>query len=359
MSKFLHFPNLNALRAIAALLVLIHHAEQFKDVFKLDNYWNIPFIQVIGKLGVVLFFVLSGFLITYLLVNEEKLTKKKINVKSFYIRRILRIWPLYYLIIFLSYFIFPYLDILSVDNISTEILSIKTFLLYIFMLPNMVLSNFGVVPYASQAWSIGTEEQFYLIWPLLFILFRKNKMLLMLSVIIGYIGVKYYLTINPKNPFGINLLAFWNTFNIDCMAIGGLTAILSFRNSKILKYVNNNYVFYLISLIVILLMIFGVNFGFFHYEIYAILFAIIILNLATNKALATILENKIFNYLGGISYGIYMYHSIAIVIAIKLSMYFIIGLIIYPIALFLTIFISHISYKYLEKPFLKLKKKFS
>lgn len=175
MSKFLHFPNLNALRAIAALLVLIHHAEQFKDVFKLDNYWNIPFIQVIGKLGVVLFFVLSGFLITYLLVNEEKLTKKKINVKSFYIRRILRIWPLYYLIIFLSYFIFPYLDILSVDNISTEILSIKTFLLYIFMLPNMVLSNFGVVPYASQAWSIGTEEQFYLIWPLLFILFRKKK----------------------------------------------------------------------------------------------------------------------------------------------------------------------------------------
>ena len=358
MSKYLHFPNLNALRAIAALLVLIHHIEQFKNVFNLDNYWNIPFIQVIGKLGVVLFFVLSGFLITYLLMNEEKNTNK-INVKGFYIRRIIRIWPLYYFIIFLAYFIFPYLEVFSIENISTEIISIKTFLLYIFMLPNMVLSNFGVVPYASQAWSIGTEEQFYLIWPLLFILFRKNKMLLMLSVIIGYIGVKYYLTINPKNPFGINLLAFWNTFNIDCMAIGGLTAILSFRNSKILKYVNNNYVFYLIALIVILLMIFGVNFGFFHYEIYAILFAIIILNLATNKALATILENKMFNYLGGVSYGIYMYHSIAIVIAIKLSMYFKIDFIIYPIAILLTILFSHISYKHLEKPFLKLKKRFS
>ena len=234
MSKFLHFPNLNALRAIAALLVLIHHVEQFKDVFKLDNYWNIPFIQVIGKLGVVLFFVLSGFLITYLLMNEEKNTNK-INIKGFYIRRILRIWPLYYFIIFLAYFIFPYLEVFSIENISTEIISIKTFLLYIFMLPNLVLSNFGIVPYASQAWSIGTEEQFYLIWPLLFVLFRKKKMLLMLSVIIGYIGVKYYLTINPKNPFGINLLAFRNTFNIDCMAIGGLTAILSFRNSKIFK----------------------------------------------------------------------------------------------------------------------------
>ena len=79
MSKFLHFPNLNALRAIAAFLVLIHHIEQFKNVFNLDNYWNIPFIQVIGKLGVVLFFVLSGFLITYLLMNEEKNTNK-INI---------------------------------------------------------------------------------------------------------------------------------------------------------------------------------------------------------------------------------------------------------------------------------------
>ena len=72
MSKYLHFPNLNALRAIAALLVLIHHIEQFKNVFKLDNYWNIPFIQVIGKLGVVLFFVLSGFLITYSLEDLDQ-----------------------------------------------------------------------------------------------------------------------------------------------------------------------------------------------------------------------------------------------------------------------------------------------
>ena len=357
MSKFLHFPNLNALRAIAALLVLIHHAEQFKDVFKLDNYWNIPFIQVIGKLGVVLFFVLSGFLITYLLFNEEKYSNK-INIKSFYIRRVLRIWPLYYLIIFLSYFVLPYIGILSIENIP-EVISLKTFLLYIFMLPNLVLSNIGFVPYASQTWSIGTEEQFYLIWPLLFILFSKNKILLMLSVIIGYIGVKYYLTINPKNLFGINLLYFWNTFNIDCMAIGGLIAILSFKKSKVLNYINNNYVFYLSALIVIILMIFGVNFGFFHYEIYAILFAIIILNLATNKALEAILENKMFNYLGSISYGIYMYHSIAIVVAIKLSIYFNLELIIYPVALSLTLLFSHLSFNYLEKPFLKLKNKFS
>ncbi|MEG0697317.1 MAG: hypothetical protein RR447_09290, partial [Algoriella sp.] len=150
-----------------------------------------------------------------------------------------------------------------------------------------------------------------------------------------------------------------NTFNIDCMAIGGLTAILSFKKSKVLNCINNNYVFYLSTLIVIILMIFGVNFGFFHYEIYAILFAIIILNLATNKALEVILENKMFNYLGGISYGIYMYQSIAIVIAIKLSIYFNLELLIYPVSLSLTLLFSHLSFNYLEKPFLKLKNKFS
>ncbi|MEG0929911.1 acyltransferase family protein, partial [Algoriella sp.] len=120
MSKFLHFPNLNALRAIAALLVLIHHTEQIKNSFNLDSFWNVPFFNVIGKLGVVLFFVLSGFLITYLLLNEEKNTNK-INVKRFYFRRVLKIWPLYYFIIFLSYFVFPYISVLSIDNIQNEV----------------------------------------------------------------------------------------------------------------------------------------------------------------------------------------------------------------------------------------------
>src|ERR1700741_1236659 len=95
----IYFPNLNGLRFIAAFLVIIHHIEQIKSILHLPNYLGrIPCISKIGKFGVVLFFVLSGFLITYLLLTEEN-TFKKISVRQFYMRRILRIWPLYFLIV--------------------------------------------------------------------------------------------------------------------------------------------------------------------------------------------------------------------------------------------------------------------
>ncbi|MBL0102606.1 MAG: acyltransferase [Bacteroidetes bacterium] len=97
MTNKIHFPGLNGLRFIAAFLVLVHHNERIKLRLGLENFWESQFIIVVGKLGVILFFVLSGFLITYLLLKEEKKTGS-IHVKQFYIRRILRIWPLYFLI---------------------------------------------------------------------------------------------------------------------------------------------------------------------------------------------------------------------------------------------------------------------
>ena len=91
--KKIYFPNLNGLRFIAAFMVIVHHVEQFKSLFGLENVFHeSPFISIVGKLGVVLFFVLSGFLITYLLLVEEEVTGT-ISIKSFYIRRFLRIWP--------------------------------------------------------------------------------------------------------------------------------------------------------------------------------------------------------------------------------------------------------------------------
>ena len=88
----LYFPNLNGLRFIAALLVIVHHIEQLKYIYGLPNNFSSSFVQIIGELGVILFFVLSGFLITYLLLEEEKRTTT-IAVKNFYLRRVLRIWP--------------------------------------------------------------------------------------------------------------------------------------------------------------------------------------------------------------------------------------------------------------------------
>ena len=94
----IYFEGLNGLRFFAALAVIITHVELIKGVFKFKHYWNNPIIFNLGGLGVYFFFVLSGFLITYLLLSEKQ-KFNKIEIKQFYLRRIFRIWPLYYFII--------------------------------------------------------------------------------------------------------------------------------------------------------------------------------------------------------------------------------------------------------------------
>ena len=174
----IYFPNLNGLRFIAAFLVIIHHIEQLKYIFKIDNYWTtIPFIEVIGFLGVVLFFVLSGFLITYLLLAEES-SFKAISIRKFYIRRVLRIWPLYFMIVFLAFFILPNISFFTLPGFfnSKEALHggfiIKLFL-YLIFVPNLAVILIGIVPYASHTWSVGVEEQYYVVWPVILKYFKK------------------------------------------------------------------------------------------------------------------------------------------------------------------------------------------
>ena len=141
----IYFPNLNGLRFIAAFLVMIHHIEQIKSISNLDNYWHVfPFIEIIGKLGVVLFFVLSGFLITYLLLAEEK-SFATISVKKFYLRRVLRIWPLYYLIIILAVLILPNISIFTLPGFGKNVVYSHLFLkllLYTLLFPNLVPGSF-------------------------------------------------------------------------------------------------------------------------------------------------------------------------------------------------------------------------
>ncbi|CAG4992772.1 O-acetyltransferase OatA [Dyadobacter sp. CECT 9275] len=361
-----YFPNLNGIRFIAAFLVIIHHTEQFKSILYFDNYWGkVPFVDIIGKLGVVLFFVLSGFLITYLLLAEEYMFGK-ISVAKFYIRRMLRIWPLYFLIVILAFFVFPHINLFVLPGHSKDViysnLYIKLFLYAIF-LPNLVLSFLGVVPYASHTWSIGTEEQFYFIWPVILNYFKKYRIWLMISIISFYVSFSYFLTTHHADiiPFKNIIQAFLVTFNIDCMAIGGIFSILLFENSKILGLLRNNTLFYVVIVITIFLLAKGVYISIFHYEFYSILFGILILNFASNARNKISIENDVFNYLGRISYGLYMYHPIVIVIALFIckSVNFVSNWIIYPVIVSLTVFFSSVSYRYYESFFLRYKSKFS
>lgn len=359
-----YFPNLNGLRFIAAFLVIIHHTEQLKLKFGLENNWENPFIHISGRLGVLLFFVLSGFLITFLLLSEKQ-KSNNINIRNFYIRRVLRIWPLYYFVVLIGLFILPEIPLLEMPK-STEELGDNFLLkltLFIFMLPNLALVLFSPVPYISQSWSIGVEEQFYLIWPTII---KKSKKILraLILVIAFYWSVRLGLMLTsefmfPESMLFKTLLNFLASFNIDCMAIGGIAAYIYFKGYNNVLYVLFRKDFqYIVLISTLILLLLGVKMP---YPIYAGLFAIIILNAAINPRNIFHLENGVFNFLGRISYGLYMYHVIAIVLVLKLlkDTEFYNGFTVLIISLLITVLGSSISYYYFERRFIKLKNNYS
>ena len=362
-----YFENLNAIRFIAAFLVIIHHVEQFKNILHVPNHWENPVIEVIGKLGVVLFFVLSGFLISYLLFKEKEVTGT-IGIRDFYIRRMLRIWPLYFLIVLSAFFLFPFVPFFTLADYPQSTVWHALFYklaLYVLFLPNVVLHVFGVIPYASQAWSIGAEEQFYLVWPGLNKLFR-NKWLLMLGVIVGYLLIKFGVYhVFPAGKYLTTFNAIWESTPIDCMAIGGFYAIVLYENSSLAlglrRLVFNQGLQWATLLATVTLVLRGTHIPYFHYEVYAVLFGLLICNFAANPRRIFSMENPWSNYLGKISYGLYMFHSIAIVFSIRLLQR--VGLqndlILYPLVFALVVVMSSLSYNYFEKRFISMKGRYA
>ncbi len=372
--KKVYFPNLDGLRFIAALLVIIHHIEMSKKEMGLSHVFGSSvfgeyqigtlesFVHVIGKLGVVLFFSLSGFLITYLLIIEKERTNT-VAIGKFYLRRVLRIWPLYFLIVIFALFIAPHIDFLSIPEYPIEQVQshlwIKAFL-FLFFLPNLVLVGLGIIPFAGQTWSIGTEEQFYLIWP--WIVSRsKNILKLLITIIVVYVLVLGLLSSNLSEHAYYHLAKrFWNAFNIDIMAIGGIAAVMVYNKAPILKVLFTKQVQYINLAVIALLIAFGVHFPFLHFEIYGVLFTLMIMNLASNPDSVLNLEHKSLKYAGKISYGLYMYHSLVILVVLKtlqkFDMYS--DYLLYPLSVIFSVIIATLSYEFFEKQFLKLKKKF-
>jgi len=363
-NRKVYFPNLNGIRFIAASLVILTHIEQIKAFKNVEDFRSLYPMET-GLLGVTIFFVLSGFLITYLLLSEEQ-RFNTISIKNFYIRRILRIWPLYYFIVILALFILPHIKFFTWIGYEKELVYtgffLKAFLFLIFF-PNLVHTLLGVVPYASQTWSVGTEEQFYLFWPWVFKIVKRRRVLFMLFLILTY--HLFSLLINSEFlnfvPYKHILRAFISTFNIDRMAIGGIFAIILFQKEKFLEFILNEYIFYSSLAIVFILWLNSIYIPFVHFQVYSVLFGLIIVNFAANKKIKISIENRILNYLGNISYGLYMYHPIAIILAISIAAAFqsVSNWIIYPLSFLFSIAMAGISYKYFESYFLKFKERFS
>ncbi len=369
----IYFPGLNGLRFWAALIVILHHVEQFKLWQKMPNYFTIPFIESVGHQGVALFFVLSGFLITYLLLAEYQKTHH-IAVKNFYIRRVLRIWPLYYLIMLIAFFILPHFITIGPVSQLHEHFTLKI-LLFLFMLPNVLRVTEAPVVGANQAWSVGVEEQFYILWPLLIRTFRKH----LLKFLIIFIILKFSVTVimaitldhilSPDFRYMMYLRTiqrFWDLFQIEQMSFGAIGAYVLFhKKEKILNiiYLPVTQILMAIGIVILLLTRF-LFIG--HTLLEALIFVVLIINISTNKKFHLKLENSWYAYLGNISYGIYMYHTLCI--AITMTILQKIGLdkenwiafnaLLYTASIILTIALAGLSYKYYESYFLTLKQKF-
>lgn len=362
----IYFKNLNAIRFFAASIVICHHIEQNKSNFNLPSYWQNEVVIMVGRLGVILFFVISGFLITYLLLKEKQFTNT-ISVKDFYLRRIFRIWPLYFLIVFLAFFVLPNIDFLNFGKFDSKTIvqNIKVNLpLYLLLLPNLATNLSSSLHFASHLWSIGAEEQFYLVWP---VLNKKisNKFILMASVLVFYQLLKYLFLNLPPSAFASRLNGFWFSIPIDCMAIGGFFSLLLHGNSRFISKIKLLIFAKLIQWFIlsgtIFLIVIGFQPTYLHEEFYSVLFGIIIINFAANENRIFSLDNPILNYLGKISYGLYMYHLIVVVFLIKVVQYFEIfrSIILYPAVFFLTIILASFSYEYFELPFIWKKQKYS
>nr|MBA3972370.1 acyltransferase [Bacteroidota bacterium] len=194
-----YFPGLNALRFFAAFLVFASHVELLKSRNGFENYYYTQTFLELGGSAVTFFFVLSGFLITYLLFIEKDISGK-ISLSQFYLRRILRIWPLYYTVVLAGFFLIPHIPYLQ-NSISGDLYTnfYPKLLLFMLLVPNISYILFPHTPYISPAWSIGVEEQFYLAWP--WLLSRTEKPLrLFIILITGIYLIKIGLTVLHRIP---------------------------------------------------------------------------------------------------------------------------------------------------------------
>ncbi len=355
----IYFPGLNGIRAIAAVIVLIFHIDLSASLFGLSPLGI--FSNGMAGYGVLLFFVLSGYLITYLLMAEKE-KFQSVSLRKFYIRRILRIWPIYYLVILITIII-----ILLIPGFlpQSENNLFNTLALYSFFLPNIGFALNYIIPTISPLWSVGVEEQFYAFWPIL-----VNKIQNVLYALLGVIVV--YLLIKGGFRYFENGIVYSLVYktSFDCMAIGGLGAYLAYTKSKYLHILYHPFIqavawFVLLSSIVYKPLHL---FSFLDMEINAIFYVIIILNVSTNIKTIINLEYHVFDYIGKISYGIYVFHMTILffisfiikhVLQLKFAGTFTDYFVVYSTCILSTIMVARFSYNHFESFFLRFKNGFS
>ena len=362
--KKIQFPGLNGVRFIAALLVIVDHTELFKSYLDYPTLWANSYSAYLGAFGVSIFFVLSGFLITYLLLEEQQ--EAPIRIRHFYYRRILRIWPLYYLIVALGFFVIPHLDFFQVPIYSSDMGdSLHRLLFFVGLAANVAFVYLPTVPFANVLWSVAVEEQFYLFWPHV-VRIKRYLLWIMFLLLGGYLALKFYAGSVDRQ---FELLVIRTRFS--AMIIGGIGAYLVFNQKAVIQFLYHRGVQ---GVLLLLFVCMGLDWIEYHSlawmkdELISLVVCGLILNIASNPSTLISLENGLFAYLGKLSYGLYVYHLFAVVLVLK-GLPVIVDLQALPtwmgysltlgMILILTIGISHLSYRYFESYFLRKKVRYS
>jgi len=363
------FENLNGLRFTGALMVFVFHCftlnrEIWGDFFQGEIFQAVTKFASKGHHGVGLFFVLSGFLITYLLMAESD-KNGSVNVSKFFMRRILRIWPLYFLIVIFGFFIFPYLPF--GQHTHHSLIYYSTFFSNIDEIRVGLLDNLN---FLTVTWSVSIEEQFYLSWMLIMLIipiFRKGKYFPI--IFITWIVISLVFRWNHQ---GEERVLYFHTFSvISDLSIGGLLAF------SVRKYSLQQYVQSLSKLLILIIYVLGFGAILFSTKIFAgsmvvlekifigSFFAFVILEqIYAKNSFYKIDRIPYFGFSGNLTYGFYMFHCIFIYYwglffknygytehVWQFALYFV-------VIFFCTYSLALLSAKYFERPILELKKYF-
>jgi peptidoglycan/LPS O-acetylase OafA/YrhL len=355
-------PELDALRFIAFLLVYFHHALP-TSVHPSLMWRSLRAVKEMGAFGVCLFFLLSSYLITELLFRERD-TTGDIHIQSFYVRRILRIWPLYFFVLF-SGFLWGHIN-------HAYAFSKGRLFASLFLLGNWYTSRFNYTRnFISPLWSISLEEQFYLLWPTIARL--GNRIGILLASIFFWISAYIALAVLCLQHASLDYSIWVNSLvQFQYFAIGGILALL--LKGKIPAF---SAAYRILLAGAGLLVLFLADFVFHvktvtmepavHLTLPGYFFigvGVVLLFFSALGADMPTWSGPIV-YLGKISYGLYVFHTIAIdlvstgVDRLRIHNVFVKTAFVSPLGLMLTIGMAMLSYRYLESPFLKLKERFT
>jgi peptidoglycan/LPS O-acetylase OafA/YrhL len=346
-----YFPSLTGFRGMAAILILLFHS-------------MLPWFKALW-IGVPLFFVLSGFLITRILLQNKT---EGNYFKAFYIKRALRIFPIYYLAILISIF----WGLL----VNADLSQLPLFLIYV---QNFSISQdiqpdycYGLM---NHTWSLSVEELFYFVWPFI-VLISNKKLLIWMTVFISAASIVYkaalitfFYTTHTDQLWMLSLAG-----NIDGLMVGALLGILSLNPESFInkKFPCKSFLFSAL----IFASCFGANYFIYLDEKTGSIFKVL-LSVSTIVTafylMAWLISNsdnrflilfnlKFLRFTGKISYGIYLYHALVFGILDAIVFHYKINfneIALFIIKVVLTYFIAIFSWRLIEKPILRFKDKVS